>query len=40
MESVSSNLEDWFIQDILIDLRNQINLYHENRNEFTDQNFG
>ncbi|MCD5200578.1 hypothetical protein IV468_02135 [Enterococcus casseliflavus] len=40
MDSVSSNLEDWFIQDILIDLRNQINLYHENRNEFTDQNFG
>lgn len=39
-KSVSSNLEEWFIQDILIDLRNQINLYHENRNEFTDQNFG
>ncbi|HDA9894939.1 TPA: hypothetical protein O5773_002878, partial [Listeria innocua] len=38
--SLSNKLEDWFIQDILIDLRNQINLYHENRNEFTNRNFG
>ncbi|EOL50377.1 hypothetical protein [Enterococcus caccae] len=39
-DSVSYKLEEWFIQDVLIDLRNQINLYHERRNEFTDQNFG
>ena len=39
-EAVSNQLEEWFIQDILIDLRNQINLYHESRNEYTDQNYG
>lgn len=39
-ESVSNKLEEWFIQDILIDLRNQINLYYESRNEYTDQNYG
>ncbi len=31
-ESVLDKLEEWFIQDILIDLRNQINLYYESRN--------
>lgn len=35
-----NKLEEWFIQDILIDLRNQINLYYESRNEYTDQNYG
>lgn len=39
-ESVLNKLEEWFIQDILIDLRNQINLYYESRNEYTDQNYG
>lgn len=39
-ESVSNKLEKWFIQDILIDLRNQINLYYESRNEYIDQNYG
>lgn len=39
-ESVLDKLEEWFIQDILIDLRNQINLYYESRNGYTDQNYG
>lgn len=33
-------IEEWLIQDILIDLRNHINKYHEKRNEINTQNEG
>ncbi|MBC2284088.1 hypothetical protein [Listeria booriae] len=33
-------VEEWLIQDILIDLRNHINSYHEQRNEINTNNKG
>ncbi|MCA9766929.1 MAG: hypothetical protein KC455_10995 [Carnobacterium sp.] len=38
--SQENNIDQWFVQDILIDLRNEIILKHQIRNEISNKNFG